>query len=258
MTSKRPLTQRSLADALGHENPSAAQAAASPSGPAGSGDTSRALVVAQQPPGLNASPSASPDPKRTRSADKTGGSSRPSEPRFLPKPFQVDDHDWTNMSPDDAMHCIFFGDYASLYDLCLHLHDLDRLLCSNGSRWNNISMLFGCPRPQLQRAILNSPLQRSDGEIWAPSISAPALRSILTEAFQQYVTPLAADVAEQWVARWLLNFLTFPPPPPPPPLPFLPPLPTSKPSSSTSTNAFKPPPPPLRACMTPPASPPRR
>eukprot|EP00899_Mesostigma_viride_P009993 jgi/Mesvir1/18996/Mv25788-RA.1 len=55
-------------------------------------------------------------------------------------------------------------------------------------------MVFGSPRPVLQRAILNSLLQRSDGEIWAPCISAPTLRSILMEAFQQHVTPLAADV----------------------------------------------------------------
>eukprot|EP00975_Prorocentrum_lima_P001358 293899-Prorocentrum_lima.AAC.1 len=101
MTSKRPSTQRSLADALAFDN-AAAEAAASPD-PAGSGDTSRALVVAQQPPGLNASPSASPDPKRARPADKTGGprwaETRFSEPRFRPQPFQVDDYDWTTISP---------------------------------------------------------------------------------------------------------------------------------------------------------------
>eukprot|EP00899_Mesostigma_viride_P029631 jgi/Mesvir1/9853/Mv26035-RA.1 len=130
----------------------AADAAASPA-PAGSGDTSRALVVAQQPPGLNASPLASPDPKRARSADKTGGSSRPSEPRFRLQPFQVDDHDWTNMSPaSDALDCIFYGDYASLYDLCLHLHATGRLLVTDGRRWHNVSMVFGSPRPVLHAA----------------------------------------------------------------------------------------------------------
>eukprot|EP00899_Mesostigma_viride_P019038 jgi/Mesvir1/27135/Mv20806-RA.1 len=182
-----------LADALAHEN-AAAAAAASPSGPVDSGDTSRALVATQQPPGLNASPSASPDPKRTRPADKTGWS-RPSEPRFRPHPFKVDDHDWNNLSPYDAMDCIFYGDYASLYDLCLHLYDQGRLIGSNGCRWQTHGALLGCPRPQLQHTILNSLLERSDDEIWAPSISAPTLRSILTEAFQQHVTPLAADVA---------------------------------------------------------------
>eukprot|EP00899_Mesostigma_viride_P000352 jgi/Mesvir1/10317/Mv06179-RA.1 len=65
--SKRPSTQRSLAAALGNENTPAASAAASPTGPEGSGDTRRALVLAQ-PTGL-ASPSASPEPKRSRSAE---------------------------------------------------------------------------------------------------------------------------------------------------------------------------------------------
>eukprot|EP00899_Mesostigma_viride_P029177 jgi/Mesvir1/9444/Mv09841-RA.1 len=64
--SKRPSTQRSLTAALGNENTSAASAAASPTGPEGSGATNQALVVVQ-PPAAPASPAASPEPKRSRS-----------------------------------------------------------------------------------------------------------------------------------------------------------------------------------------------
>eukprot|EP00899_Mesostigma_viride_P008837 jgi/Mesvir1/17955/Mv13001-RA.1 len=68
--SKRLSTQRSLAAALSNENTSAAPAAASPTGPEGSGaTTSQALVVAQPP--LAASPAASPEPKRSRPAEPT-------------------------------------------------------------------------------------------------------------------------------------------------------------------------------------------
>eukprot|EP00899_Mesostigma_viride_P005037 jgi/Mesvir1/14534/Mv26240-RA.1 len=138
-------------------------------------------------------------------------------------------------------------------------HPADRLIHPDGTWVSGPSFLFGCPRPQLQHIILCSLLQRSDGEIWAPSISALTLRSILSEAFQQHVTGPLLPMWQQWEARWLLSSLTFPPPPPPPPLPFPPSrLPTSRPSFSTSTSASKPPPPPLSACTTPQASPPRR
>eukprot|EP00899_Mesostigma_viride_P019785 jgi/Mesvir1/27808/Mv07489-RA.1 len=188
--SKRPSTQRSLTAALGNENTSAAPAAASPSGPAGSGDTSRALVAAQHPPGLPASPSASPDPKRSRS-------SFPREPRFKYNSFHANDHDWfNNISPVAAMHCIFFGDYASLLELCLYFHSIHRLLEFDGTDFKQSRelLLTGLyPRPELQHMILCSLLTKSDGEILAPTISAATYRSILTEAFQQHVTPLAAD-----------------------------------------------------------------
>eukprot|EP00899_Mesostigma_viride_P016554 jgi/Mesvir1/248/Mv13590-RA.1 len=180
--SKRPSTQRSLTAALGNENTSAAPAAASPSGPEGSGDTSRALVAAQHPPGLPASPSASPDPKRSRS-------SFPREPRFKLKTFNVDDYDWYNIAPCTALECIFFGDYASLLELCLHLHSINRLLEPNGRRLQSRDLLLTglhYNRPDLQHLILCSLLKKSDGEIWAPTISAATFRYILTEAFQQH------------------------------------------------------------------------
>eukprot|EP00975_Prorocentrum_lima_P037659 7921763-Prorocentrum_lima.AAC.1 len=64
MASKRNSTIRSLDAAMSQANTPAASAAASPPGLAGNGDPSQALVVHSSA----ASPSASPDPKRSRSS----------------------------------------------------------------------------------------------------------------------------------------------------------------------------------------------
>eukprot|EP00899_Mesostigma_viride_P012556 jgi/Mesvir1/21300/Mv21691-RA.1 len=142
--SKRLSTQRSLAAALSNENTSAAPAAASPTGPEGSGATSQALVVAQPP--LAASPAASPEPKRSRPAEPTWEEFDfdASQPGFFDK-----------LNPDK----ILSYQYA-----------------------------------------LFSLLGRSLEELWPPkplttTFTESSIRSLLKEALEQHVAPIAADVA---------------------------------------------------------------
>eukprot|EP00899_Mesostigma_viride_P029469 jgi/Mesvir1/9707/Mv12181-RA.1 len=117
--SKRLSTQRSLAAALSNENTSAAPAAASPTGPEGSGATSQALVVAQ-PPAEPASPAASPEPKRSRSAEPSWTEldfvAEASQPGFL-----------DTLNPERILVCVFYGTHASLLALCKQLFNQGRL-----------------------------------------------------------------------------------------------------------------------------------
>eukprot|EP00899_Mesostigma_viride_P001569 jgi/Mesvir1/11412/Mv07775-RA.1 len=142
--SKRLSTQRSLAAALSNENTSAAPAAASPTGPKGSGATSQALVVAQPP--LAASPAASPEPKRSRRAEPTWEEFDfdASQPGFFDK-----------LNPDKILSYI---------------------------------------------RVLFSLLGRSLEELWPPkplttTLTESSIRSLLKEALEQHVAPIAADVA---------------------------------------------------------------
>eukprot|EP00899_Mesostigma_viride_P004762 jgi/Mesvir1/14287/Mv09717-RA.1 len=108
--SKRLSTQRSLAAALSNENTSAAPAAASPTGPEGSGATSQALEVAQ-PPAEPASPAASPEPKR----------SRPAEPSWVEIDFVAEARKpgfLDKFTEEHIVGCVFFGSHASLVMNC--------------------------------------------------------------------------------------------------------------------------------------------
>eukprot|EP00899_Mesostigma_viride_P018867 jgi/Mesvir1/26982/Mv20694-RA.1 len=190
--SKRPSTQRSLAAALSNENTSAAPAAASPTGPEGSGATSQALVVAQ-PPAEPASPAASREPKRSRSAEPSWVAAdfvaEASQPSFL-----------DTLTTERILVCVFHGTHASLLALCKQLFNQGRLF---DPRWIRISCFDTIPslhRPYLQQVALFSLLGRSIGELWPPkplttTLTESSLRSLLKEVLEEHVDPIAADVA---------------------------------------------------------------
>eukprot|EP00899_Mesostigma_viride_P026102 jgi/Mesvir1/6677/Mv08906-RA.1 len=159
--SKRPSTQRSLAAALGNENTPAAPAAASPTGPEGSGATSQALVIVQ-PPAAPASPAASPEPKRSR-------------PDGL-----LDEYDFDASQPG-------FFDKLTPERILGYVRDFDRAVPN-------------ARRPHLQQFALFSLLGRSIEELWPPkplttTLTEASIRSLLKEALEQHVAPIAADVA---------------------------------------------------------------
>eukprot|EP00899_Mesostigma_viride_P012759 jgi/Mesvir1/21484/Mv03934-RA.1 len=191
--SKRLSTQRSLAAALSNENTSAAPAAASPTGPEGSGATSQALVVAQPP--LAASPAASPEPKRSRPAEPTWEEFDfdASQPGFFDK-----------LNPDKILSYVFFGSYASLLEMCKQLFHQGRLTDAFQRRTHpatyNFDHILKCRRPHLQIRVLFSLLGRSLEELWPPkplttTLTESSIRSLLKEALEQHVAPIAADVA---------------------------------------------------------------
>eukprot|EP00899_Mesostigma_viride_P021054 jgi/Mesvir1/28950/Mv17728-RA.1 len=187
--SKRLSTQRSLAAALSNENTSAAPAAASPTGPEGSGATSQALVVAQPP--LAASPAASPEPKRSRPAEPTWEEYDfdASQPGFFDK-----------LNPDKILGYVFFGSYASLLEMCKQLFHQGRLTDAFQRRTHNFDQILTCRRPNLQIRVLFSLLGRSLEELWPPkplttTLTESSIRSLLKEALEQHVAPIAADVA---------------------------------------------------------------
>eukprot|EP00899_Mesostigma_viride_P008301 jgi/Mesvir1/17472/Mv26487-RA.1 len=187
--SKRLSTQRSLAAALSNENTPAAPAAASPTGqPEGSGATSQALVVAQPP---LASPAASPEPKRSRPAEPTWETFDfdASQPGFFDK-----------LNPDTILSYVFFGSYASLLEMCKQLFHQGRLTDAFQRRPHNFDQILQCRRPHLQQRVLFSLLGRSLEELWPPTpltttLTESSIRSLLKEALEQHVAPIAADVA---------------------------------------------------------------
>eukprot|EP00899_Mesostigma_viride_P016500 jgi/Mesvir1/24851/Mv22087-RA.1 len=185
--SKRLSTQRSLAAALSNEN----TPAASPTGQTeGSGATSQALVVAQPPLGL-ASPAASPEPKRSRPAEPTWETFDfdASQPGFFDK-----------LNPDKILSYVFFGSYASLLEMCKQLFHQGRLTDAFQRRAHNFDTILKCRRPHLQLRVLFSLLGRSLEELWPPkplttTLTESSIRSLLKEALEQHVAPIAADVA---------------------------------------------------------------
>eukprot|EP00899_Mesostigma_viride_P028528 jgi/Mesvir1/8860/Mv02756-RA.1 len=188
--SKRLSTQRSLAAALSNENTSAAPAAASPTGPEGSGGTSQALVVAQ-PPAAPASPAASPEPKRSR-------------PDGLLDEYDFDasqpGYYFDKLTPDRILGHVFFGTHASLLELCKQLSHQDRLVNARLQRRNFGKDVLNARRPHLQQFALFSLLGRSIEELWPPkplttTLTESSIRSLLKEALEQHVAPIAADVA---------------------------------------------------------------
>eukprot|EP00899_Mesostigma_viride_P025149 jgi/Mesvir1/5819/Mv03745-RA.1 len=187
--SKRLSTQRSLAAALSNENTSAAPAAASPTGPEGSGATSQALVVAQPP--LAASPAASPEPKR----------SRPAEPTWEEFDFDASQPGFFDqLNPAMILNCVFWGSHASLLEMCKQLFHQGRLTDSFQRRAHNFDTILKCRRPHLQQRALFSLLGRSLEELWPPkplttTLTESSIRSLLKEALEQHVAPIAADVA---------------------------------------------------------------
>eukprot|EP00899_Mesostigma_viride_P022237 jgi/Mesvir1/3198/Mv16351-RA.1 len=190
--SKRLSTQRSLAAALSNENTSAAPAAASPTGPEGSGATSHALVVAQ-PPAEPASPAASPEPKRSRSAEPSWTEldfvAEASQPGFL-----------DTLNPERILVCVFYGTHASLLALCKQLFNQGRLFDPRWVRLASFDIIPSLHRPFLQQFALFSLLGRSIGELWPPkplttTLTESSLRSLLKEVLEEHVDPIAADVA---------------------------------------------------------------
>eukprot|EP00899_Mesostigma_viride_P014916 jgi/Mesvir1/23425/Mv21110-RA.1 len=191
--SKRLSTQRSLAAALSNENTPAAPAAASPTGQAeGSGATSQALVVAH-PPAEPASPAASPEPKR----------SRPAEPSWVELEFVAEARQpgfVDKFTEDRILGCVFWGSHASLVELCKQLFNRGRLF---DSRLNIVSSFDHFPslrRPHLQEYALFSLLGRSISELWprkplTTTLTEASIRSLLKEALEEHVDPIAADVA---------------------------------------------------------------
>eukprot|EP00899_Mesostigma_viride_P001762 jgi/Mesvir1/11587/Mv00003-RA.1 len=166
-----------------------APAAALPTGPEGSGATSQALVVAQPP--LAASPAASPEPKRSRPAEPTWEEFDfdASQPGFFDK-----------LNPDKILGYVFWGSYASLLELCKQLFHQGRLTDSFQRRDHNFDTILKCRRPHLQQRVLFSLLGRSLEELWPPkplttTLTESSIRSLLKEALEQHVAPIAADVA---------------------------------------------------------------
>eukprot|EP00899_Mesostigma_viride_P014035 jgi/Mesvir1/22632/Mv14068-RA.1 len=193
--SKRLSTQRSLAAALSNENTPAAQAAASPTGQTeGSGATSQALVVAH-PPAEPASPAASPEPKR----------SRPAEPSWVELEFVAEARQpgfLDKLTEDRILGCVLWGSHASLVELCKQLFNRGRLF---DSRLNRVSSFdhfpTGLRRPHLQEYALFSILGRSISELWPPkplttTLTEASIRSLLQEALEQHVAPIAADLRD--------------------------------------------------------------
>eukprot|EP00899_Mesostigma_viride_P029504 jgi/Mesvir1/9739/Mv12204-RA.1 len=160
MASKRSSAQRSLATALSPENTSAAPAAASPSGPEGSGATSQALVIAQ-PPGL-ASPAASPEPKRSRPAEPTWDEFDfdASQPGFFDK-----------LNHDKLLSYVFWGSHTSLIELCQQLFHQGRLVNAFLHR-RPFDHILTAPRPRLQQYALFS-LDTTSRSSGPPSPSPP-------------------------------------------------------------------------------------
>eukprot|EP00899_Mesostigma_viride_P015958 jgi/Mesvir1/24363/Mv11036-RA.1 len=193
--SKRLSTQRSLAAALSNENTSAAPAAASPIGPEGSGATSQALVVAQ-PPAAPASPAASPEPKRSRPdglLDEYDFDA--SQPGYFDK-----------LTPDRILGHVFFGTHASLLELCKQLSHQDRLVNARLQRRNFGKDVLNARRPHLQQFALFSLLGRSIEELWPPkplttTLTESSIRSLLKEALEQHVAPIAADAVKDIAAK---------------------------------------------------------
>eukprot|EP00899_Mesostigma_viride_P014890 jgi/Mesvir1/23401/Mv21094-RA.1 len=190
--SKRLSTQRSLAAALSNENTSAAPAAASPTGPEGSSATSQALVVAQ-PPAEPASPAASPEPKR----------SRPAEPSWVEIDFVAEARQpgfLDKFTEERILACVFFGSHASLVELCKQLFNRGRLFDPRLNRVSSFDHFPSLRRPHLQEYALFSLLGRSISELWPPNpltttLTEASIRSLLQEALEQHVAPIAADVA---------------------------------------------------------------
>eukprot|EP00899_Mesostigma_viride_P026260 jgi/Mesvir1/6819/Mv09007-RA.1 len=188
--SKRLSTQRSLAAALSNENTSAAPAAASPTGPEGSSATSQALVVAQ-PPAEPASPAASPEPKRSCSAEPSWVEldfvAEASQPGYL-----------DTLTTERILVCVFYGTHASLLALCKQLFNQGRLF---DPRWIRIPCFDTIPslhRPYLQQFALFSLLGRSIGELWpskplTTTLTESSIRSLLKEVLEEHVDPIAAD-----------------------------------------------------------------
>eukprot|EP00899_Mesostigma_viride_P010116 jgi/Mesvir1/19105/Mv24222-RA.1 len=171
------------------ENTSAASAAASPTGPEGSGATSQALVVVQ-PPAAPASPAASPEPKRSRSdglLDEYDFDA--SQPGYVDK-----------LTPDRILGHVFFGTHASLLELCKQLSHQGRLVNAFLQRRHFGKDVLNARRPHLQQYALFSLLGRSIEELWPPkplttTLTESSIRSLLKEALEQHVAPIAADVA---------------------------------------------------------------
>eukprot|EP00899_Mesostigma_viride_P001200 jgi/Mesvir1/11080/Mv09870-RA.1 len=113
-------------------------------------------VVVVQPPAAPASPAASPEPKRSRSAERSwvelDFAAEASQPGFLDA-----------LTEERILVCV--------------LH-----------------------RPHLQQFALFYLLGRSIGELWPPkplttTLTESSIRSLLKEALEQHVAPIAADVA---------------------------------------------------------------
>eukprot|EP00899_Mesostigma_viride_P006801 jgi/Mesvir1/16121/Mv08406-RA.1 len=191
--SKRLSTQRSLAAALSNENTPAAPAAASPTSQTeGSGATSQALVVTH-PPAEPASPAASPEPKR----------SRPAEPSWVELEFVAEARQpgfLDKFTEDGILGCVLWGSHASLVELCKQFFNQGRLFDSRLNRVSSFDHFPSLHRPHLQEYALFSLLGRSISELWPPkplttTLTEASIRSLLQEALEQHVAPIAADVA---------------------------------------------------------------
>eukprot|EP00899_Mesostigma_viride_P012150 jgi/Mesvir1/20936/Mv08007-RA.1 len=200
--SKRLSTQRSLAAALSNENTSAAPAAASPTGPEGSGATSQALVVAQ-PPAEPASPAASPEPKRSRSAEPSWTEldfvAEASQPGFL-----------DTLNPERILVCVFYGTHASLLALCKQLFNQGRLFDPRWVRLASFDIIPSLHRPFLQQFALFSLLGRSIGELWPPkplttTLTESSLRSLLKEVLEEHLRDIDQRLKDNAIAIEVLQ-----------------------------------------------------
>eukprot|EP00899_Mesostigma_viride_P005433 jgi/Mesvir1/14891/Mv05496-RA.1 len=149
---------------------------------------SQALVVAQPPLGL-ASPAASPEPKRSRPAEPTWETFDfdASQPGFFDK-----------LNPDKILSYVFFGSYASLLEMCKQLFHQGCLTDAFQRRPHNFDQILQCRRPHLQLRVHFSLLGRSLEELWPPTpltttLTESSIRSLLKEALEQHVAPIAAD-----------------------------------------------------------------
>eukprot|EP00899_Mesostigma_viride_P016561 jgi/Mesvir1/24906/Mv14012-RA.1 len=136
--------------------------AASPTGPEGNGATSQDLVVVQ-PPAAPASPAASPEPKRSRSAEPSWVEldfvAEASQPGFLDA-----------LTEERILVCVFYGTHASLLALCKQLFIKGRLF---DPRRNHVAAIGGTLTAELPLDPLHRHLHHLHRHLDPPSSPPP-------------------------------------------------------------------------------------